>query len=115
MARPSKYDEKVTPQLAKWMRRSGLTDTQIAEQLDISESTLNEWKKIHPAFSESLKESANFVDSLVEDSLHRDNTRAGRDCTGRGGRYQDHTEAHPARRYRADILAEEQAEVEMAR
>jgi len=67
--RPKKYDPKVTPQLAKWMCRSGLTDAQISKELGIAVSTIHDWKKKYPEFSDSLKEPKDFVDSLVEDSL----------------------------------------------
>lgn len=67
--RPSKYDEKYTPQLVKWMARSGKTQKEIADELDITETTLYAWARKYPEFSESLKENGNFIDSLVEDSL----------------------------------------------
>jgi hypothetical protein len=67
--RPKKYDPKVTPQLAKWMCRSGLTDEQMSKELGISVATIHNWKKKYPEFLESLKESKDFVDSLVEDCL----------------------------------------------
>lgn len=69
MCRPSKYDPKVSPQLAKWMRRNGLTDEQIAQELGVAKSTFNLWQEKHPEFSEALKGSRRFTDSLVEDSL----------------------------------------------
>ena len=67
--RPKKYDPKVTPQLAKWMCRSGLTDKQISKELGIAVATIHAWKKKYPEFSDSLKEPKDFVDSLVEDCL----------------------------------------------
>ncbi len=67
--RPSKYDAKYHPQLVKWMKRSGKIDREIAEELEISTSTLYEWANRYEEFSESLRESGNFIDSLVEDSL----------------------------------------------
>jgi transcriptional regulator with XRE-family HTH domain len=69
VGRPKKYDPKVTPQLAKWMRRSGLTDEQMSKELGISVATIHNWKNKYPEFLESLKESKDFVDSLVEDCL----------------------------------------------
>lgn len=65
----TKYDPDITPQLAKWMRRSGRTDKQIAEELGIARCTLSLWKKEHKEFAAALRESGNFIDSLVEDSL----------------------------------------------
>lgn len=69
MCRPTKYEPTITPQLAKWMRRGGLTDEQIAEELGVAKSTFNLWREKHPEFSEALKGSRRFADSLVEDSL----------------------------------------------
>ena len=65
----TKYDPKTTPQLVKWMARSGLTETEIATELDINPSTLTRWKQRYPELVEALKESRDFVDSLVEDAL----------------------------------------------
>lgn len=67
--RPTKYDPKLHPVLAKWMARSGLTDEEIARELGIAVSTLNRWKQIYPEFSEALKANKALVDSQVEDSL----------------------------------------------
>jgi transcriptional regulator with XRE-family HTH domain len=67
--RPKKYDPKIMPQLAKWMRRSGLTDEQIADELKIARSTVYAWQLKYSEFSDALKEDKGFVDSLVEDSL----------------------------------------------
>ncbi len=71
MARPSKYDSKFHPQVCKWMARNGLTDKQICEELEIAESTFNNWKIKYPELMESLKENKEFPDSLVEDSLYK--------------------------------------------
>ena len=67
--RPTKYDESIHPRLAKWMRRSGLTDKQIAGELGICEATYYNWCNEHPEFLESTKQDKEFVDYLVEDSL----------------------------------------------
>jgi hypothetical protein len=67
--RPKKYDPKITPQLAKWMCRSGLTDEQMSKELGVSVATIHNWKKKYPEFLDSLKEPKDFIDSLVEDSL----------------------------------------------
>ncbi len=69
MGRPSKYDPKLHPQLVKWMARAGLTDKEMAAQLQVSVTTFNSWKAQHPEFLESQKQSKDFVDSLVEDAL----------------------------------------------
>ena len=69
MGRDTKYDAKFHPVLAKYMARCGLTDKEIARELNISKATLNRWKKTYPEFCDSLKENKKFVDALVEDSL----------------------------------------------
>lgn len=67
--RPSKYDQRYTPQLAYWMARDGLTDKEMAEKLEIAESTLHEWKNRYPEFSEALKKGKELIDHQVEDTL----------------------------------------------
>lgn len=67
--RPSKYDPKSTPKIAYAMALAGRTDRQIADFLEISESTLNKWKLDYPVFSESLKAGKEEPDNLVERSL----------------------------------------------
>lgn len=69
MGRDTKYDSSVHPILAKYMARCGLTDIQIAKEMNISKATLNRWKKTYPEFLSSLKENKKFIDALVEDSL----------------------------------------------
>ena len=67
--RPSKYDPGIHTQLVYWMAQKGLTDVQIAEELRISESTLNLWKKKHAEFSESINKGKDLINVLVEGSL----------------------------------------------
>lgn len=69
VVRKSGYDKRITPQLVKWMARGGLTEVEIAAELGINPSTLTRWKQRHPELVEALKESRDFVDSLVEDAL----------------------------------------------
>ena len=68
---PTKYDQKKHPDLAFWMAYAGLTDTQIAKELGIAESTLNLWKLKHSEFSESLKKGKETPDDQVEAALLR--------------------------------------------
>lgn len=49
--------------------RDGLTDEQIAKNIGISRSTLNEWKKKYPDISDTLKRGKEVVDVEVENSL----------------------------------------------
>ena len=69
MARPTKYDEKMNQQVYK-LCLLGATDKQIADFLDISESTLNEWKLLHNEFSESLKSGKEIADATVAEKLY---------------------------------------------
>ncbi|MGN1298258.1 MAG: transposase [Clostridia bacterium] len=49
--------------------RDGLTDEQIAKNIGISRSTLNEWKKKYSDISDTLKKNKEIVDYEVENSL----------------------------------------------
>ncbi len=49
--------------------RDGLTDEQLAEKIDISTSTLYEWKKKYSEISEALKKNKEIVDFKVENAL----------------------------------------------
>lgn len=49
--------------------RDGLTDEQIAHNMDISRSTLNEWKKKYSDISDTLKKGKEVVDYEVENAL----------------------------------------------
>ncbi len=71
MGRPSKYDPKFHPQVVKWMARHGLTDDEIADELDIVRSTFYKWKNDFPEFSDSLKESKELPNSKIQDSLYK--------------------------------------------
>lgn len=71
MARPSKYETHVAPRLEEvkdWCR-NGATDEEIAKRLGISYSSFKEYKKEFSAFSATLKESKDIVDSQVESAL----------------------------------------------
>lgn len=68
--RPSSYD----PEFCKWAQKLtnlGATDREVAEFLEVAESTLYEWKHQHPEFSESLKLGKEEADNRVEQSLYR--------------------------------------------
>ena len=68
--RPSKFNDEVLRQ-AKLLYLKGFTDAEVAEVLNVSESTINEWKLAHPEFSESLKNSKTDSDEEVEKSLRQ--------------------------------------------
>lgn len=67
-----KYEYWLTPDglliLEAWAR-DGLTDEQIAHNLNITTSTYYEWKKKYPEISEALKRGKEVVDILVENAL----------------------------------------------
>lgn len=70
--RRGKYLDWVTEEgllkIQGWAR-DGLVDKQIAQNIGISEQTLNVWKKKYPAISESLKKGKEVVDRAVENAL----------------------------------------------
>jgi len=69
--RPSKYDEKLHPRLAKAYAMAGLTDAQMAEEMGIALATLKNWKNDFPEFMAALKEGKEEPDAKVEKSLFR--------------------------------------------
>ena len=56
--------------LAGWARE-GLTDEQIAKNINISRSTLSEWKKSYPDISDTLKKGKEIIDYEVENALYQ--------------------------------------------
>lgn len=68
-----KYEYWLTPEgLAKmsgWAK-DGKTDEEIAKNMGITRSTLNEWKKKYSDISDTLKKDKDVADRLVEDSLY---------------------------------------------
>ena len=67
-----KYEEWLEPEgllkIEGWAR-DGLTDEQIAENMGISRSTLNEWKNKYSDISDTLKRGKEVVDRQVENAL----------------------------------------------
>lgn len=49
----------------------GATDKEIADIFEVSEDTINEWKKVHPTFSESMKKGKTIADANVAESLYK--------------------------------------------
>lgn len=68
--RPTKYKSEFCVQVLK-LCILGLTDKQLADFFEISESTLNEWKLKYPEFSESIKKGKDVADSNVAASLYQ--------------------------------------------
>lgn len=72
MARPSTYGKtRTTDEVAAMLARQGLTDAQIAEELGVSERTLDRWKQSHPELSVHLGEGKEPPDAAVEASLFK--------------------------------------------
>ena len=67
-----KYEQWLTNegllQLEAWAR-NGLTDEQIATNIGISRSTLNEWKNRFSDISDTLKKGKEIIDIQVENAL----------------------------------------------
>ena len=57
--------------LVEGWARDGLTDEQIADNLNISKDTFYKYKKTYPDFSDSLKRGKEIVDYEVENALLR--------------------------------------------
>ena len=72
MAAKGKYHDWMTPEgllkVEGWAR-DGLIDEQIAQNMGIRVTTLYDWKKRFPQFSESLKRGKEIVDRQVENAL----------------------------------------------
>jgi hypothetical protein len=68
MGRPSKFDESKCLQAEK-LCKLGATDKELADFFEVSEQTLNTWKKDHPEFLESLKKGKGLADAEVGERL----------------------------------------------
>src|SRR5690625_7906107 len=70
--RRGKYEEWLTKEgllkIEGWAR-DGLTDEQIAKNMGISRSTLNEWKNKYSDILDTLKKGKEVVDLQVENAL----------------------------------------------
>jgi hypothetical protein len=49
----------------------GATDKELAASFDVCEDTINEWKNVHPEFSDSIKEGREPADAEVAASLYK--------------------------------------------
>lgn len=70
VGRPNKYDPKFERQ-AYSLSILGMTDVQLAQYFEISKATLNNWKKDHPKFLDSLKKGKEIADTEVAKSLYK--------------------------------------------
>jgi transposase-like protein len=69
LARRSKYDPDITPEIAEQYARDGLINEEIASKLGISTTTFYNWQKKYVEFSEALKKGKQVVDAKVEKAL----------------------------------------------
>ncbi len=67
--RPTSYRAEYAEQARKFCLL-GATDKRLAELFEVSEVTLNAWKKEHPEFLKSLKEGKELADANVASSLY---------------------------------------------
>ena len=56
--------------LSAWGKK-GLNEVEIAKEMGISRSTLNEWKKKYPDISDTLRRTRAYAHACVENSLFR--------------------------------------------
>ena len=68
VGRPSRYKSEYV-EWAEKLARLGATDVDLADAFEVSEVTINNWKKAHPAFSLALKRGKAFADAEVADKL----------------------------------------------
>ena len=68
--RPTKYKKEYCEQAYK-LCLLGATDAELADFFEVTESTLNLWKKNHKEFSESLKKGKVVADAEVANKLYK--------------------------------------------
>ena len=89
----AKYNDWITEEgllkIEGWAR-DGLTDEQIAKNMDVSRSTLNKWKKDFSDISDTLKRGKEVVDRQVENALFK--SAVGYEYTERTAKVVDRDE-----------------------
>lgn len=68
--RPTDYRVEYNEQAEK-LCKLGATDAELAEFFEVAESTINEWKIVHPEFSESIKAGKDLADANVAERLYQ--------------------------------------------
>lgn len=69
-----KYTQWLTEEgiaLVKGWARDGLTEEEIAKNMHISRSTLNEWKKKYDKIAEAIRNGKDVADRIVENALFK--------------------------------------------
>lgn len=67
--RPTKYKPEYADKVYK-LCLLGLTDNGLAAALDVDVATVNNWKKEHPEFFESIKKGKEIADAHIADKLY---------------------------------------------
>jgi hypothetical protein len=67
--RPTKYKSEYAQQAYK-LCLLGATDKELADFFEVNEDTVNEWKKKHKEFSESIKKGKVEADAVVASKLY---------------------------------------------
>jgi hypothetical protein len=70
VGRPSKYQAEY-PEQARKLCLLGATDPELADFFDVNVDTVHEWKKVHPEFSDSIKQGKTQADANVADRLYQ--------------------------------------------
>lgn len=70
MGRPTDYEPEYHNDKVFKLSLFGMTDKQIADVFSIRESTLNNWKLLHPEFMESMKRGKEEADADIVKSLY---------------------------------------------
>lgn len=71
IAKYAEWLEEKNLELLKAWAKEGLDFSQIAKNMGVSESTLREWRKNHPAISAALKHGRAHAIAEVENALHK--------------------------------------------
>lgn len=67
--RPTSYKPSFNKQ-AERLCKLGATDIELADFFEVTEKTLNNWKKVHPKFFQSLKNGKELADIKVVEGLY---------------------------------------------
>lgn len=70
----SKYTDWATPEnliLVQGWRRDGLSDEQVAQNIGVHVSTVYQWRKDHPEFSDAYKKGTEVSTYEVENALYK--------------------------------------------
>ena len=69
VGRPTKYKEEYND-LAYKFCLLGATDARLADLLQVSERSINEWKEVYPEFSQSIANGRDIADAEIANSLY---------------------------------------------